>query len=338
MDFRSDNVWGASPEILEALAAANHGSAGAYGDDDWTKRLEERLAEVFECDLAVFPVGTGSAANGLALSVMAPPWGAIYCHKDAHIQVDECNGPELFTGGAKLIGLDGPLGKLTVEALEPAVFGTGFVHAPQPSGISITQASEAGTIYRPDEIAALSTFAKTKGLSLHMDGARFANALVAQEVTPAEITWKAGVDLLSFGGTKNGCLAGEALLVFTPGLAETLAFRRKRVGHLFSKMRFFTAQLVAYLEDGLWIRNARNANAAAKTLSDALVAMGATLAYPVEANEVFAQLPQDLTDQLMAAGFLFHPWPAAGPGGHRFVTSFTSDVEAIGAAFRDLAA
>lgn len=336
MDFRSDNVWGASPEILAGLNAANSGSAGAYGDDDWTKALEARFAEVFERELAVFPVGTGSAANGLALSVMAPPWGVIYCHKDAHVQVDECGGPELFTGGAKLVGLDGEAGKLQPEILEPAVVGTGFVHASQPAGISITQASEAGTVYRPEEIQALSTLAKAKGLRLHMDGARFANALVGLNASPAEITWKAGVELLSFGGTKNGCLSGEALLVFDPDLAETLGFRRKRVGHLFSKMRFFSAQLLAYLEDDLWIRNAKRANEAAQALAEGLQALGATLAYPTEANEVFARLPGDLAERLTTAGFLFYPWPAAGAGGHRFVTSFVSDAEEVRAAFAQL--
>ncbi|MEQ8652724.1 MAG: low specificity L-threonine aldolase [Kiloniellales bacterium] len=336
MDFRSDNVWGASPEILDALAAANSGSAGAYGDDDWTTALEARFAEVFEREVGVFVVGTGSAANGLALSVMAPPWGVVYCHKDAHVEVDECGGPEFFTGGAKLATQDGKDGKLQADALAPAIVGKGFVHAPQPAGISITQASEAGTVYRPAEVRALSELARANGLKLHMDGARFANALVSLETSPAEITWKAGVDLLSFGGTKNGCMAGEALLVFDPDLAETLGFRRKRVGHLFSKMRFFSVQLLAYLEGDLWLKNARRANAAAMALAGELEALGATLAHPTEANEVFAQLPDDLVKRLEAAGFLFYPWPAAGAGGHRFVASFLSDAEAVRAAFRRL--
>ncbi len=336
MDFRSDNVWGASPEILEALKTANDGSAGAYGDDDWTKALEDRFAEVFEREVAVFPVGTGSAANGLAISVMAPPWGVIYCHKDAHVQVDECGGPEFMSGGAKLAPLHGKGGKLQPGLLETAIVGTGFVHASQPAGISITQASEAGTVYRPEEIAALSGLAKAARLKLHMDGARFANAMVGLNASPAEITWKAGVDLLSFGGTKNGCIAGEALLVFDPDLAETLGFRRKRIGHLFSKMRFFSAQLLAYLEEDLWIRNAKRANAAAKALAEELQRLGANLAYPNEANEVFAQLPDDLAERLLAAGFLFYPWPAAGAGGHRFVASFMSDAEEIRAAFKRL--
>ncbi len=325
MDFRSDNVWGASPEILAALADANSGSAGAYGVDDWTQRLKKRFAEVFETTVEVFPVGTGSAANALALSAMALPWGMIYCHKDAHVQVDECCGPEFFTGGAKLLPLMGSQGKLLADELKDVISGDRDVHRPQPAGISITQASESGTIYRPDEIAALSSVARENGLSLHMDGARFANALVSLNASPAETTWKAGVDLLSFGATKNGCFAGEALLVFTPKLAETLAFRRKRAGQLFSKMRFFSAQLLAYLEGDLWLRNARRANAAATALAEGLLAAGAVLAFPVEANEVFAQLPNSLAEHLREAGMRFYPWPAAGPGGHRFVASFMSD-------------
>ncbi len=329
MDFRSDNVWGASPEILAALAEVNQGSAGAYGDDTWTQRLNARFAAVFEREVAVFPVATGTAANALALSVMAPPWGVVYCQRDAHIQVDECGAPEFFTGGAKLLALEGVQGKLRPEPLAAAIFGAGEVHHPQPAGISITQASESGTVYHLEEIAALSHLAQTQGLKLHMDGARFANALVALDVSPAEMTWKAGVDILSFGATKNGCFAAEALLVFDPALARTLAFRRKRAGQLFSKMRFLSAQMLAYLERDLWLENARRANAAAGALSEGLVGAGAELAYPTEANEVFARLPDDLAQKLSDKGALFHPWPAAGPGGHRFVTSFMSDEREI---------
>ncbi len=336
MDFRSDNVWGASPEILAALQEANQGSAGAYGDDAWTRRLTARFAEVFEREVAVFPVATGSAANALALSVMAPPWGAIYCHRDSHVHVDECCGPEFFTGGAKLVPLKGEQGKLQAALLEEAIWGAGDVHHPQPAGITVTQASENGTVYRPEEVGALSAVARAKGLHLHMDGARFANALVGLNASPAEVTWKAGVDLLSFGGTKNGCLSGEALLVFTPDLAETLGFRRKRAGQLFSKMRFLSAQLLAYLEKDLWLANARRANAAAQALSEALQASGAKLAYPTEANEIFVRLPDELNARLRAAGCLYHPWPAAGAGGHRFVTSFMSDADEIRRFFRSL--
>ncbi|MBC6406256.1 MAG: low specificity L-threonine aldolase [Rhodospirillales bacterium] len=332
LDFRSDNVWGASPEILNALSQANDGSAAAYGGDDWTCRLERRLAEIFACDLSVFPVGTGSAANSLALSVIAPPWGVIYCHKQAHVQVDECGGPEFFTGGAKLLPLEGRRGKLDSEELERAIFGAGAVHHAQPAGLTVAQASECGRVYRPEELRVLSDVCKANKLTFHMDGARFANALVALDATPAETTWKAGIDLLSFGGTKNGCIAGEALVVFNPRLAETLAFRRKRAGQLFSKMRFFSAQLLAYLERNLWCSNARKANTAAAALAQGLVQKGARLAFPVEANEVFARLPPALAKELNERGFLFYDWPAAGPEGYRFVTSFQSDAAAIEAA------
>ncbi|GAB5470529.1 MAG: low specificity L-threonine aldolase [Rhodospirillales bacterium] len=328
-DFRSDNVWGASPEILAALSAASAGPAVPYGADDWSQRLEARLAEIFETELQVFPVATGSAANALALAAMSPPWGVVYCHQEAHVQVDECGAPEFFTGGAKLLPLPGEHGKLRPETLEAAVFGSGVVHHPQPAGVTLTQASECGTVYRPDEIAALSTLCRDRGLALHMDGARFANALVGLDATPAEMTWKAGIELLSFGGTKNGCLAAEALVVFKPALAESLGFRRKRAGHLFSKMRFLSAQLLAYLEDDLWLANARRANAAAQALAAALQAAGGKLVHPVEANEVFIELAPDLAQDLGRRGLLFLPWPAAGAEVYRFVTAFNMSVDSL---------
>jgi len=329
MDFRSDNVTGASPEVLAALADANAGSAAAYGDDAWTTDLKRRLAQAFETEAAVFPVATGSACNSLALAAMSPPWGVIYCHEAAHVQVDECGGPEFFTGGAKLLPLPGDHAKLTPAVLRQAVWGSGDVHHAQPAGLSITQATECGTVYRPDEVAALAEVCRETGLFLHMDGARFANALVSLGCSPAEITWKAGVDILSFGGTKNGCLAAEALVVFAPSLAESLAFRRKRAGHLFSKMRFLSAQLLAYLTDDLWLANARHANAAAQSLAQRLTTAGARLAYPVEANEVFAHLPAALNTRLRDRGVLYHPWPAAGPDAYRFVAAFDTTQEAL---------
>ena len=331
MDFRSDNVTGASPEILAALAEASRGSAGAYGDDDWTRRLETRLADLFETELAVFPVATGSAANSLALAAVSPPWGVIYCHEAAHVQVDECGGPEFFTGGAKLMPLPGADGKLAPQALAQAVWGSGVVHHAQPAGLSITQSTECGTLYRPDEVAALAEVCRQSGLALHMDGARFANALASLGVSPAQMTWQAGVDVLSFGGTKNGCLAAEALLVFKPALAESLAFRRKRAGHLFSKMRFLSAQLLAYLEEDLWLRNARHANAMAQRLAERLQAAGGRLAHPVQANEVFAHLPAEVNRRLRERGLLYHPWPADGPDAYRFVTAFDTPEAALAA-------
>ncbi len=329
MDFRSDNHAGAAPEILAALAAANEGPAAAYGDDDWTARVQERFSALFETEVQVFPVATGSAANALALSAMSPPWGVIYCHREAHVQVDECGGPEFFTGGAKLLPLEGANGKIAPAALEAAIFGSGVVHHAQPAGVSITQASECGTLYGAHEVMEIAQVCRQAKLGLHMDGARFANALAGLNCRPAEVTWKAGVDLLSFGATKNGCFAAEALVVFRPELAESLAFRRKRAGHLFSKMRFLSAQLLAYLDDDLWLKNARHANAMASRLAEVLQQAGGRLAHPVQANEIFIHLPDDLAESLRQKGAQFYPWPSSGPDAYRFVTAFNTKEETI---------
>lgn len=322
MDFRSDNVSGAHPLILEALLQANGGTAGAYGGDAWSQRLAARLSTIFEREVAVFPVATGTAANVLSLSLFVPPWGAIYCHPDAHINVDECGAPELFTGGAKLIAVSGDQGKITPQAVERAIQGEGFVHAVQPAAVSITQASEAGTVYQPGEVAALAAAAKRHKMVLHMDGARFANALVALSCSPAEITWRAGVDVLSFGGTKNGCFAAEAVVLFNPEKAEELGYRRKRGGHLFSKMRLLSAQLEAYLANDLWLANARAANGAAAALAKGLQDLGMSLCHPVQANEIFVRLPTSMAKGLEAAGAQFYDWPALGSDAYRLVTSF----------------
>ncbi len=343
MNFRSDNTTGVSPEILDAIAAVNEGQEAAYGDDRVTRRLADRFRALFETDLALLPVATGTAANAISLAAITPPYGAIYCHREAHIEVDECGAPELFTGGAKLVVLDGPNGKFDAETLAAALAraGAGDVHRVQPAAVSITQASECGTLYRPDEIAAIAAVAHDHGLMLHMDGARFANAVAALGCSPAEATWRAGVDLLSFGATKNGALAAEAVVSFRPELARELAFRRKRGGHLFSKMRFLSAQLEAYLRDDLWLRNARHANHCARLLADGLADVpGAELAYPVEANEVFPRLPEPVIEGLVAAGFGFYRWGGEGSTTLRLVTAFNTreeDVAAFVAAARRLA-
>ena len=255
MNFRSDNVTGVASEILDALAEANRESAATpYGDDPWTARVEARFDELFERKVAVFPVATGTAANVLGLAMVTPPYGAIYCHAESHIAVDECGAPEFYTGGAKLVDLPGDGGKLEAGQLD-AVIGAaaaGDVHHVQPAAISLTQATEAGTIYTIDEVAAIAEVARRHGLALQMDGARFANAAAALDRAPAELTWRAGVDVLAFGATKNGALAAEAVVFFDPARAEGVGFRRKRGGHLFSKMRFLSAQLDAYLADDLW--------------------------------------------------------------------------------------
>lgn len=328
MSFKSDNEAPACPEILAHLAAVNDGAASAYGGDDVTARLEARFRDVFECDLRVFPVATGTAANVLSLSVLTPPYGAVLCHRESHINMDECGAPELFTGGAKLVPIGGDDAKLTVAGIE-VVLNLGWagdVHCAQPSALSLTQASECGTVYGRDEIAALAEVAHGAGMGVHMDGARFANALVSLGCTPAEMTWKAGVDVLSFGATKNGALGAEAVVLFDTSRARELEFRRKRGGHLFSKMRYLSAQLEAYLADDLWLRNAAHANAMAQRLADGLTALpGVGLRYPRQSNEVFVHLPDAAVTALKGAGFAFYDWPLGGPDCHRLVTAWSTD-------------
>ncbi len=331
MNFRSDNEVGAHSSIVEAVSRAfSCGTAPSYGDDDWTHRVERRLRDLFEKpDLVAFPVATGTAANVLALACCTPPWGAIYCHPEAHIMVDEANAPEFFTAGAKLCPIDGPTGKIDARKLASALAQPvyGVVHHPQPAAVSITQATECGTVYAPEEVAALSASARRHGLKLHMDGARFANALSFVGCSPAELSWKAGVDVLSFGATKNGALAAEAVIFFDSDLARDFAFRRKRGGHLLSKMRFLSAQFDAYLTDGLWLANARHANAMARRLVAGLTALkGTQLLYPVDANEIFVVLPVRVHDALQAAGAQYHPWTSDRPGerAFRLVTAFNT--------------
>src|SRR5579883_354407 len=300
MNFASDNVTGAAPEILAAIAAANDGAAMPYGNDAVTQRVEAALKALFERDLAAFPVATGSAANALALATMCPPYGAVYCHPDSHINVDECGAPELFTGGAKLVPIVGDAGKIAAADFEAALArsGKGVVHHVQPAAISLTNASEMGTVYTPEEVRAIADIAHGQGLRVHMDGARFANAVAALGCAPADLAWRAGVDVLSFGATKNGALAAEAVVFFAPAKAGDLAFRRKRSGHLFSKMRFLSAQLEAYLADDLWLRNARHANRMARRLADGVAGLpGVRLRHPTEANEIFVELPEPVIDR-----------------------------------------
>jgi threonine aldolase len=331
MNFRSDNTAGIAPAILEALRAANHGTAPSYGADAITERVERRLAEIFEHEVAVFPVATGTAANALALATLTPPWGVIYAHEDAHVHVDECGAPEFYSGGAKLIPLAGRDGKIAagdLAALLPG--GKGVVHHAQPAAVSLTQATEAGTVYRPQEIAAIAEVARRHGLGLHLDGARFANALVHLGGSAAAISWRAGVDVVSFGATKNGALAAEAVIFFDRRRAEEFAFRRKRAGHLFSKMRFLSVQLDAYLADDLWLANARAANARAAQLGAGLAALpGARLRHPVEANEVFVELTDRVIRALEDEGFGFYRWMDANSLCIRLVTAFDTVAEDV---------
>jgi len=330
MNFASDNTSGAAPEILAALAAANEGAASSYGADPITARLEAKLADLFEHEVAVFPVATGTAANALALAALVPPWGGVFCHPMAHIECDEANAPEFYSGGAKLLAIDGPDGKLGAADLAARLpGGLGNVHHAQPAAVSLTQATECGTAYRADEIRAIATVAHRHGLAVHVDGARFANALVHLKASPADLTWRAGVDVLSFGATKNGAMGAEAIVFFDPARARELPFRRKRAGHLFSKMRFLSAQLDAYVTDDLWLRNAGHANAAAARLAAGLTALpGVTLRYPVEANELFVEMPDAMIVGLADAGARFYRWPHEASTCIRLVTSWnTPDAE-----------
>ncbi len=332
MNFCSDNTAGVHPKILDALAAANRGAAMPYGNDDLTRRVEQKIADVFERDCAVLLVGTGTSANALSLAALAPNYGAVFCHPESHINMDECGAPEFFTGGAKLIGVPGPHGRIAPDDLDRAIKagGAGVVHHSQPAAVSITQATEAGTIYRPADIAALAEVARRHGLALHMDGARFANALVHAGCSPAELTWRCGVDALSFGATKNGAFAAEAIVFFDPRRAEGLGFRRKRGGHLWSKMRFLAAQFDAYLAGDLWLASARHANQQAAALAQGLAAIGgAKLAHPVEANEIFVTLPEKVVSGLEADGFKFYRWHGPGTTLLRLVTAFDTDPQHV---------
>ncbi|MDH3738360.1 MAG: beta-eliminating lyase-related protein [Alphaproteobacteria bacterium] len=337
-NFASDNVSGASPEIVAALTSAAAASAMPYGADDWTARVEAKCAEIFETEVAVFPVATGTAANALALAALTPPHGAIYCHPESHAYVDECGAPEFYSGGAKMETIDGAGAKIAADDLAARLAGARphGVHNVRPVALTLSQATEAGTAYSAGEVATLCDIAHDNGMGVHMDGARFANAIVHQGLNPADATWRCGVDVLSFGATKNGALAAEAVIFFRREFAQEFGERRKRGGHLLSKLRFISAQLDAYLSDDLWRANARAANRAAARLADGLKTLdGAHLVHPVEANEVFAVLPEAVIAGLEGDGFGFYRM--GGAGVVRLVASFNTsdaDVDAFLAAAR----
>lgn len=310
MNFASDNTAGVAPEILAAVVRANGASALAYGNDAWTKRVERRFSELFEHEVAVFLVPTGTAANALALAHLTPPWGAVLCHAESHIATDECGAPEFFGGGIKLVGLAGEAAKIAPATLEAALAHGhwGGPHHVTPAVLSLSQATEAGTVYRSDEIRRLAEVAHGRGLAVHLDGARLANAVARLNISPAEATWRAGVDALSFGATKGGALAAEAVLFFDPTHAAGMSERRKRGGHLVSKHRFVAAQMEAYLADDLWLKLAHVANSMAARLGSALESVGFSVVWSVEANEVFVVLPLQVQKRLRAAGASFYPW------------------------------
>ena len=310
--FKSDNTAPVAPQILDALREANTGFARGYGDDPLSEQLDARFSTLFERPVRVFPVTTGTAANALALATLVPPYGAVLTHSEGHIVRDECGAPEFMSGGARLMLIEGIGAKVTAAALGGVLDANPTsVHTVQPRALSITQATELGTVYRPDELAALCTLAHSRGLAVHMDGARFANAVASLGCSPAEATWRAGVDVLSFGATKNGAMAAEAVVFFKPELIADFEFRRKRAAHLISKMRYISAQLLAYIEDDLWLTLAARANHLAARIG---AAAGGALLHPVEANEIFVRIGEASAARLREAGFEFYDWGAARSG------------------------
>jgi threonine aldolase len=328
IDFRSDNTGAAAPQIIEAIAAANTGTAAGYGGDEWTAALQQKFSDLFDTKVRVYPVATGTAANALALASIVPPFGAVYCSPIAHIETSEANATGFFGAGTKLVHVAGPHGKVDASALQEALAGAGLglTHKSQPAAVNMTQATDLGAVYRLDEIRGVTDVARAHGLKVHMDGARFANAVARLGCTPAEATWKAGVDILSFGMTKNGGVMADAIVVFSPDVAQQLAFHLRRAGQVWSKMRFASAQLIRYVEDGLWLDLARRSNGAAARIAAELEKQpGVRLVAPVEANEVFVELPTAAMDALEKDGLRFF---RRGPRLARFVCRWdTTDAE-----------
>jgi threonine aldolase len=333
MRFFSDNAAPAHPKVMAAIAAANRLDT-AYDGDEWSLALDGAFSDLFGTEVRAFWVTTGTAANCLALAALCPPYRAILCHRDAHIEVDEAGAPGFFSGGAKLVLLEGEGAKVTPDTVDAACARIRpDVHQVQPSALSITNATEYGLVYRAAEVAALGALAKQRGLAFHMDGARLANALATTGENIADATWRAGVDALSFGFVKNGGLNAECLILFRTDLADEIAVRRKRAGHLLSKGRYLAAQILAMLEDDLWLDNARAANAAAQSLA---TAAPHRLVYPVEANELFLRVSADEAQRLRDQGFDFYDW---GPGEIRLVTSWDQqggDLDRLAAAIAAL--
>ncbi len=310
MFFASDNTSGAPPEIMAALLKANEAYDRSYGGDRIMAQVTTRIRDLFEApEAAVYLVATGTVANALAIATLTPPWGAVFCHRHAHIAEDECGAPEFYTAGAKLVLVEGPHGRMTPETLSASLETTGAsgVHGVQRGMLSLTNVTEAGTLYTPADIAALTGIAKAHNLPCHLDGARFANALVALDCTPAEMTWKAGIDAVSFGGTKNGLLGVEAVIFFDPAKAWEFELRRKRAGHLFSKHRYLSAQMLAYLADDLWLTLAARANAMGARLWQGLASIaGVAMTHPPQANMIFANWESGGHDRLQAAGAIYY--------------------------------
>jgi threonine aldolase len=333
MNFRSDNESPAAPAILAAFMEANQGTAWAYAEDPWSERLDETFTELFQTQTTVLPVSTGTVANSIALATVSPPWGSVYCHRNAHIQNDECGAPEFFGNGLRLVTVDGPNGKFDASELERQVRaneGHG-VHAYLPSAVSITQSTESGTVYEPNEIEAICRLATQHGMATHMDGARFGNAVASLGCHPADVTWRAGIQMLSFGASKNGCFAAEALLFFdNPDLREKAERIRKRSGHLLSKMRYVSAQLLAYVENDLWLNLAGHANRQAARFASVVTGhQEASLEYSVQANEVFVKWSPEGFQRLEAAGVQFLTWPGRDDLARFVFSHCTSEAETV---------
>lgn len=335
--FASDNYAGVCPEALAAFVAANVGHAPAYGEDEWTRKVSDRLRELFETDADVYFVFNGTAANSLALAALCQSYHSVVCHELAHVQTDECGGPEFFSNGSKLLPAHGEHGKLTPASVLEVISRRSDIHYPKPRVVTLTQSTEVGTVYRPDEVAAISACAREHGLRVHMDGARFANAVATLGVKPAEITWKVGVDVLCFGGTKMGLPVGEAVVFFDRKLSEDFAYRCKQAGQLASKMRFLSAPWLGILEDEVWLEHARHANAMAQRLAAGLQQVpGAQLMFPVESNGVFCELPLAVLDGLRARGWRFYTF--IGAGGARFMCGWDTLPASVDALLADVRA
>ena len=339
--FASDNIAGMCPEVVEAFEKANGtGHEVAYGEDSWTQMVCDRIRNLFQTDCEVFFVFNGTAANSLALSALCNSYHSVIAHELAHVETDECGGPEFFSNGSKILLAKGENGKLTPDAIETLVTKRSDIHYPKPKVVSLTQATEVGTVYSVEELRAIAAIAKRRGLRIHMDGARFANAVATLGVHPSEITWRAGIDVLCFGGTKNGLPVGDAVVFFKTELAEDFAYRVKQAGQLASKMRFISAPWLGLLENDVWLRNAGNANAMARRLHEAIAGLdGVTTLFPREANAVFVELPAAARKGLVDRGWKFYTF--IGSGGCRFMCSWDTTAESVDrltADIRDLVA
>jgi len=336
-EFASDNTAGICPEALDALLSANGGRVPSYGDDDWTRRACDALRDFFQTDCDVFFVFNGTAANSLALASLCQSYHGILCHALAHVETDECGAPEFFSNGTKLITVGGAMGKLDPAVVEEVVTRRRDIHFPKPKALTVSQSTELGTVYRPEDLHALGTAARRLGLRLHMDGARFFNALAGLDASPADLSWRAGVDVLSLGGTKIGMAVGEAVVFFDRELAADFAYRCKQAGQLASKMRFLAAPWLGLLRDEAWRRHAGRANAMAWRLAEGLAALpGVSLILPVEANAVFAAIPEPALARLRAGGWMFYTF--IGLGGARFVCAWDTREDQVDELLADLRA